>query len=294
MLNNLIVCLLLLTPPADKPARQYIFDPDEDRQAERQAQWDVQHGFIPDEKQAPPSVPVPKPDVAPVPKPPAKATTPFVTLPVAIEGKVGEYIYIKPITHEGCKAVEYVPMTEGLNVFPADALKDSRNTVVSSPVAGRFKLLAYTAAGSVPSRPTVTEIIIGGAPPTPPGPGPGPGPAPPVPVRPTGLAGEIYDKMVDLPKPDILKIDGILKGRLDALTNGVGNKATIIADIVKDIKAATLLSKTEWTTMVDWLRLRMIQQWPDATDDQVVEGMKTWKIATSAIVIKQWMQEATR
>lgn len=106
---------------------------------------------------------------------------PAIKLPAEVRGEVGAFVRV-PADTPG-KEVRWFPADKGLNVFPSDLLKDSRTAVVTAPAAGRFRLIAYTAAGDVPSLPAECIVIVGEAPPVPPGPVP-PGPVPPGPVPP--------------------------------------------------------------------------------------------------------------
>src|SRR5205807_2227107 len=54
-----------------------------------------------------------------------------------------------------------------------------QQAIFSAPSPGRYRILAYTAAGDVPSLPALTTVTVEGpVPPVPPGPGPGPDPGP--------------------------------------------------------------------------------------------------------------------
>jgi len=98
-----------------------------------------------------------------------------LTLPAEVKGDPGAFLSV-PATTDG-KVVRWVALDAGLNIFPVELLKDSKTAVVTAP-KGRYRLLAYTALGDVPSAPAICTVIIGEAPPIPPGPGPGPDPGP--------------------------------------------------------------------------------------------------------------------
>lgn len=104
-----------------------------------------------------------------------------LTLPAEVKGDPGAFLSV-PATTDG-KVVRWVALDAGLNIFPVELLKDSKTAVVTAP-KGRYRLLAYTALGDVPSAPAICTVIIGEAPPVPPGPGPGPGPTPDPDVKP--------------------------------------------------------------------------------------------------------------
>jgi hypothetical protein len=102
---------------------------------------------------------------------PQTGEAPIITLPEHVIGEVGSFIKVSATTNGG--EVRWFSASPGLNVFPAELLRDSRGTVVVAQAAGEYKLVAYTALGSVPSDPAVVMITIGTpTPPTPPVPGP--------------------------------------------------------------------------------------------------------------------------
>lgn len=117
--------------------------------------------------QADPPAPQPQPE-------PTPARPPYVALPDEIKGDVGAFVPVRPETNG--KLVRFIA-APGLNVFPADMLRDQTQTVVSASAAGRYTLTAYTALGDEPSEPETCIISVGSAP-VPPSPGPGPGPTP--------------------------------------------------------------------------------------------------------------------
>ena len=103
---------------------------------------------------------------------------PAVSLPPEVKGGPSDFIEV-PATTDG-KEVRWVSFDASLRVFPPALLKDTKTAVVIARGPGRFKLLAYTAIGDVPSEPAFTVIVVGD-----PGPAPvPPGPTPPVPPDP--------------------------------------------------------------------------------------------------------------
>lgn len=108
----------------------------------------------------------------------ATASGQTITLPAEVKGNPEAFLSV-PATTDG-KVVRWVTMDAGLNVFPVELLKDSKTAVVTGP-KGRYRLLAYTAVGDVPSAPAICVVVIGEAPPVPPVP-PGPDPVPPGPT----------------------------------------------------------------------------------------------------------------
>lgn len=85
-----------------------------------------------------------------------------ITLPPQIIGMPGAFISIPSTTD--CKQVQWVVLDKGLNLFPVELLKDSKTCVVTTMVEGRYRVLAYTAAGDNPSKPAITLVIIGSPP----------------------------------------------------------------------------------------------------------------------------------
>ncbi len=90
----------------------------------------------------------------------ADEPTPSIALPKEIKGDVGAFIKVSATT--GGTEVRWYAVSDGLNVFPAEMLKDSRTTVVTSSAPGKYKLMAYTAVGGIPSDPAIATVEIGG------------------------------------------------------------------------------------------------------------------------------------
>jgi type IV secretory pathway VirB10-like protein len=90
-----------------------------------------------------------------------------------------------------------VPLTPGLSLYPTDG---GRVLLLSGPV-GRYELLAYTAAGDVPSDPARVVIVIEGA-------------APPVPPPPPdALRARLADAMARDrgAKPDVMQLAAVYR-----------------------------------------------------------------------------------
>jgi hypothetical protein len=102
------------------------------------------------------------------------ADPPTLNIPDEIKAQPGAWVVIAPDTT--AKAVTYVAL-DGLSAFPSSELKDPRKLVVNAPAAGRFR---FVAVGTLNDEQAVKAfvIVVGDAPPVPPGPGPGPGPGP--------------------------------------------------------------------------------------------------------------------
>lgn len=108
----------------------------------------------------------------------APAWSQSLQIPSEVKGSPGAFIRVDAKT-DG-KMVRFVALDAGLNVFPSDMLKTTTSTVVTGQ-AGRYRLLAVSALGDVPSEPQICLVVIGDGP-APPGPGPvPPGPTPPIP-----------------------------------------------------------------------------------------------------------------
>ena len=103
-----------------------------------------------------------------------------VKLPEKVSGQPGDFVTV-PSEADG-KEVRWVVLDAGLRLFPVNLLKDTRTAVVTSTVPGKYRLLAYTAKGDVPSEPALCLVVIEGTPPpVPPGPVPPTPPDPPTP-----------------------------------------------------------------------------------------------------------------
>jgi len=132
----------------------------------------------------------------PIPKPPTPTPAPVfpsaeLTLPMQVTGEVGAFIRVSATTD--CKTVKWVAMDPGLNVFPADLLKNSLSTVVIGGKPGIYRLLAFTACEDMPSDPEICMVIVT----APVVPTPGPEPNPPQPNPPTPAPGQISVLIVD-------------------------------------------------------------------------------------------------
>ena len=101
-------------------------------------------------------------------------------IPAEVTGEVAAFVTV--IAETNNKQVKFYPIDSGLSVFPAALLANQKATVVVAAKAGTYRLLAYTAAGDIPSEPQICKVIIGGGKPDnlPPTPIP---PAPPTPDR---------------------------------------------------------------------------------------------------------------
>jgi hypothetical protein len=107
------------------------------------------------------------------------ADPPGLEVPKEVTGEPASFI--KVIARTQGKNVRWFALDSGLNLFPVEQLKDSRCAVVTAGVAGRYRLVAITAAGDELSEPATCVVVV--TTPVPPGPVP-PGPVPPGPVPP--------------------------------------------------------------------------------------------------------------
>jgi len=93
---------------------------------------------------------------------------PTIELPAKVSGQPGAFISVPAKTES--KAVKWVSIDKGLNIFPVDLLKDSKTLVVTSQIQGVYRLFAYVGNEFGPSEPAFTSVLIGDE----------PAPAPPV------------------------------------------------------------------------------------------------------------------
>ena len=97
-------------------------------------------------------------------------------LPAEVRGEVAAFVTV--VAETTGKTVKFYPLDGGLSVFPAALLANPKATVVVAAKSGTYRLLAYTAAGDVPSDPQICRVVIGNGkpddvkPPTPPPPQP--------------------------------------------------------------------------------------------------------------------------
>lgn len=94
-----------------------------------------------------------------------------VNLPPEIHGLPGTFVSIPAVSD--CKAIQWLVLDPGLHLFPVELLRDTSTAVVTTTVPGKYRILAYTAKGDVPSKPVITVVTIGDP--------PGPAPPPPTP-----------------------------------------------------------------------------------------------------------------
>lgn len=139
---------------------------------------------------------------------PALSAPPKLVLPPEVRGDVGAFVPIPAVT-DG-KTVTWKVIDPGLNMFPAELLKDTKTAVVSSAVAGRYRVIAVTAAGDEVSQFAETLVVIGNAAKPPPT---DPPPQPPAAlyflvVRPDGPAAPAFTRAMSLPEWRALEAAG--------------------------------------------------------------------------------------
>ena len=163
----------------------------------------------------------------------SQTPAPKVELPPTFTGEPGNFITILPTTNG--KTVKYVYLDKGLNVFPSALLANPVATVVTAP-KGKYRLLAYTALGDVPSEPSMTIINVGGVPDNAPF-GPfNPTPLPPAPVPPTPVPPSPPGPMPpNPPQPDALEsaLQNIYGGLKDQ-EKGAAEKIAKLAAVYRE------------------------------------------------------------
>lgn len=163
----------------------------------------------------------------------SQTPAPKVELPPTFTGEPGNFITVLPTTNG--KTVKYVYLDKGLNVFPSALLANPVATVVTAP-KGKYRLLAYTALGDVPSEPSMTIINVGGVPDNAPF-GPfSPTPLPPAPVPPTPVPPTPPGPMPpNPPQPDALEsaLQNIYGGLKDQ-EKGAAEKIAKLAAVYRE------------------------------------------------------------
>lgn len=177
----------------------------------------------------------------------SQTPAPKVELPPTFTGEPGNFITILPTTNG--KTVKYVYLDKGLNVFPSALLANPVATVVTAP-KGKYRLLAYTALGDVPSEPSMTIINVGGVPDNAPF-GPfNPTPLPPAPVPPTPVPPTPPEPMPpNPPQPDALEsaLQNIYGGLKDQ-EKGAADKIAKLAAIYREGARAANNTDTDPST----------------------------------------------
>jgi len=108
-------------------------------------------------------------------------------IPAEVTGEVAAFVTV--IAETNNKQVKFYPIDSGLSVFPAALLANQKATVVVAAKAGTYRLLAYTAAGDIPSDPQICKVIIGGG---------KPDNVPPAPIPPTPEKDKLLDALIGI------------------------------------------------------------------------------------------------
>lgn len=174
-----------------------------------------------------------------------------VTLPKEVVGGVSAFIPVSAET-DG-EIVKWKALDAGLNVFPADLLRSTKTTIVISPKAGRYRLLAYTAKDNIPSDPAETVVIVGDDPgPTPPVPPVPPTPPDPPPVPPAdflALTKAVAALAKDKPQDQKALVKKVYE------TTGAESHATIKGRV--DVTAKALEEGLGFNAYDDWYDFRL-------------------------------------
>ncbi len=95
----------------------------------------------------------------------ALATDPTVSLPPAVMARPGRLVQIAAKTD--CKLIRWYLAGDDADLI---VMESTRSAIFSAMAPGRYKILAWTAAGDMPSEAAVCVVTVGSAPPVPPGP----------------------------------------------------------------------------------------------------------------------------
>lgn len=170
------------------------------------------------------------------------AAPPVVTVPAEVTGEVGSFVAVRATVKDG-KAVKFVAVDAGLNLFPADLLADKTATVVTSAKAGRYRILVYSGNADGPSEPAMTTVVIGDGKPADPVKPPPAKPEPPVVapaavyyfavVRPDQATKDVADAMRLAAWDELRKAGHLVKDiPVSELPSGLSLPATLPAVIV--------------------------------------------------------------
>lgn len=155
-----------------------------------------------------------------------------ISLPEEVHGS-GVFIAVKAVTNG--KEVKWVNFDGGLDIFPADLLKDSKTIVVGARKDGVYRLGAYTALGDKPSDMAFTKVIVGDGKPE-----PDPNPNPPQ----DSLKEKVEGWFDTVPTPSKVEIGNIAEAirgvgdnpqkfkTLDEIKSGLG---AVLGQTIKDV-----------------------------------------------------------
>jgi hypothetical protein len=154
-----------------------------------------------------------------------------IEVPAEVKGQPGSFVTITAKTTG--KTVKWVPLDPGLNLFPVDLLKDTHTAVATAPLAGEYRVMAYTAIDGEPTGPVICKVILGN--PKPPEP-----PKPPVPPVPTDPLAKALQAAYDGDKAATATKNGqriLLVGLYEAMADHAKNMAIKTAgDLLKDLR----------------------------------------------------------
>jgi hypothetical protein len=175
-----------------------------------------------------------------------QAPVPKVEVDAVITGEPNNFITVLPKTNG--KTVKYAYIDKGLNIFPSALLSNTLATVVTAP-KGKYRLLAYTALGDVPSEPTIITINIGNVPENAPFGPYNPTPLPPVPpptppTPPTPPMPPVPPQPEDALESALKSIYGGLKDQEE----GASLKVAKLAAIYREGARAALTTDTDPNT----------------------------------------------
>lgn len=181
----------------------------------------------------------------------ALSAPPTVTAPQKACGEVGDWVFITAIS-DG-KGVRFVPLDDGLAVFPAGKLKDTNETAVRATKAGVYRVLVYTGNAEGPSEPAIVYVTFGN-------PGPGPGPGPVVPVVPPsdgkfGMAKASRDGAKLVPQSartaDLVKLAKAQRSLSSAIAAGGVTDPSAILSVWREGNKSSVTSGADWKPWAD-------------------------------------------
>ncbi len=107
-----------------------------------------------------------------------ETAAPTLTLPTEVKGAVGEIVPVHAIGT--ATDIRWHSTDKSLHIAGRDLVNGANTILVSSATPGRYTISAHGAKHNKSTDIVSTSVVIGDAPPTPPGPGPTPpGPIPP-------------------------------------------------------------------------------------------------------------------
>jgi hypothetical protein len=151
----------------------------------------------------------------------ARDPAPAITLPAEVKARPAEITELKAQT--AGQKVKWVVLTPGLSVRPIDGGK----TLLFSGPTGRYELIAYTAAGDVPSDPARCVVVIEGEAP----------PPAPDPLRVRLAAALAIDKAA---KADVLQLAAIYREAAKLVTDPEVSTSKELLSRLRQVSAALI------------------------------------------------------